>query len=175
MINYFPILYISMTINTSLYNVLRSIVLEISRDIDKQNVYTGIVSKIKDDSVIVSNSISEFDGTNISELEGDTFIVLLKKDEEDFNYDIPSIGSTIHFYEINDKYFLLKNTACDTKYVSAEKISIFNDKASLAKILLDLIEAINKLTVTTAAGPSGNPINKLEFDKVKEDINKLLF
>jgi len=44
---------------------------------------------------------------------------------------------------------------------------------TLQGLLENLIEAINKLTVPTAFGPSGTPINKAEFNAIKSKLNTL--
>lgn len=46
--------------------------------------------------------------------------------------------------------------------------------SGLKKTLSDLIDAITKLTVTTAVGPSGVPINAADFIKIKQDLNNYL-
>jgi hypothetical protein len=54
------------------------------------------------------------------------------------------------------------------------KISIKNNSYGIKQAFDELIDAIGKLTVTTATGPSGIPINKAEFDAVKQKISNLL-
>jgi len=54
------------------------------------------------------------------------------------------------------------------------KISVKNSGYSLKKAFDDIIDAIGRLTVTTGVGPSGIPINKVEFDTVKQKLDKLL-
>ncbi|MDR2652134.1 MAG: hypothetical protein LBC68_07450 [Prevotellaceae bacterium] len=54
------------------------------------------------------------------------------------------------------------------------KISVKNSNYGIKQAFDELINAIGKLTVTTGVGPSGIPINKAEFDTVKQNISKLL-
>lgn len=44
----------------------------------------------------------------------------------------------------------------------------------LVSKLKDLIDAINNITVPTAFGPSGNPINEAEFKGIKNTLNQFL-
>ena len=46
--------------------------------------------------------------------------------------------------------------------------------SGLLKTLTDLCAAIEKLTVPTAMGPSGVPINIAEFTKIKQDLKNYL-
>ncbi len=49
-------------------------------------------------------------------------------------------------------------------------ITIDKGKSGLKKTLNDLLDAIMKLTVSTAVGPSSVPINNPEFLKIKQDL-----
>lgn len=46
--------------------------------------------------------------------------------------------------------------------------------SGLKKTLGDLCDAIGALTVPTGTGPSGIPINKAQFDIIKQDLNNYL-
>lgn len=46
--------------------------------------------------------------------------------------------------------------------------------AGLKKTLSDLCAAIGALTVSTSVGPSSIPINKSQFDMIKQDLNEYL-
>jgi hypothetical protein len=54
------------------------------------------------------------------------------------------------------------------------KLSVKNKDYSLRKAFDDIIAAIGKLTVTTGVGPSGFPINIAEFNKVGQNLDKLI-
>jgi hypothetical protein len=54
------------------------------------------------------------------------------------------------------------------------KISVKNEQYSLRQAFDDIIDAIGKLTVTTAVGPSGTPINIAEFTMVQQKLNNFL-
>ncbi|MDR0726402.1 MAG: hypothetical protein LBF59_10415 [Prevotellaceae bacterium] len=58
--------------------------------------------------------------------------------------------------------------------VKGGKMSVKNGSYGIKQALDELIDAIGRLTVTTGTGPSGIPINKAEFDAVKEKIGGLL-
>ena len=53
-------------------------------------------------------------------------------------------------------------------------ISIKNNASSLKGIIDKILDSILKLTVTTANGPSGNPINAAEFSAIKVELATLL-
>jgi len=53
-------------------------------------------------------------------------------------------------------------------------ISIKNSASSLKGIIDKILDAISKLTVTTANGPSGTPINAAEFSAIKVELATLL-
>ena len=53
-------------------------------------------------------------------------------------------------------------------------ISVENDKYSLKKAFDDIFTALSKLTVTTGVGPSGTPINIVEFQAVQQKLSNLL-
>jgi hypothetical protein len=58
--------------------------------------------------------------------------------------------------------------------VKGGKVSVRNGDYSLKQAFYDLIDTIGRLTVTTGVGPSGIPVNKAEFDVVKENVGKIL-
>lgn len=58
--------------------------------------------------------------------------------------------------------------------VNGGKISIKNASQNLYDLLVELIDAINALTVTTATGPSGTPINAVQFSAVKTKLGQLM-
>jgi hypothetical protein len=54
------------------------------------------------------------------------------------------------------------------------KMSVKNGSYGIKQAFDELIEAIGRLTVTTGVGPSGIPINKAEFEAIKQKLNNLL-
>ena len=81
----------------------------------------------------------------------------------------PVVGSYVIVSRIanSDELFVSMYSEFDT-------VEIRNDKYSLKQAFDDLTDAIGRLTVTTATGPSGIPVNKAEFDMIKQKINDLL-
>jgi hypothetical protein len=61
-----------------------------------------------------------------------------------------------------------------TTFLQGDLFTIKTQNESLKKILSDLIDAIGALTVTTGVGPSGIPINKAQFDAIKNRLANLL-
>jgi uncharacterized linocin/CFP29 family protein len=59
-------------------------------------------------------------------------------------------------------------------YSEIETVEIKNDEYSLKQAFDEILDAIGRLTVTTATGPSGVPINKIEFDDIKQKVGKIL-
>lgn len=53
-------------------------------------------------------------------------------------------------------------------------LTLIRGGSGLKKTLTDLLDAICKLTVTTAVGPSGVPINVADFVKIKQDLENYL-
>lgn len=75
------------------------------------------------------------------------------------------------FSEIDNVGILIK----DTEYTVTDKGYKMNVGSSgLKKSLVDLIDTITKMTVTTGVGPSGTPINAADFIKIKQDLNNFL-
>lgn len=81
----------------------------------------------------------------------------------------PVIGSAVLVSKIEgqDNYYL--------EMVSeVEKVRIESKSGESIKVILDdLLDAIAQLTVTTGMGPSGTPINALDFTNIKTRINQL--
>ncbi|NJM16141.1 MAG: hypothetical protein HC896_12865 [Bacteroidales bacterium] len=99
---------------------------------------------------------------------------------------IPAVGSTIMAARVDehgDIYVLLQATEVDKLHVNMHGftftidnagIKLGGDNSNLKQTLSDLIDAINQLTVTTPAGPSGMPINTASFKAIKEDLQNYL-
>lgn len=88
---------------------------------------------------------------------------------------ISSIDSILYyvsmFSEIDKVDFKCKGdvtSSIDGKY------SIQNKQQSLITLVNELIDAISAITVTTAVGPSGIPVNKPQFDVIKHKFNELI-
>jgi hypothetical protein len=54
------------------------------------------------------------------------------------------------------------------------KMSVKNSSYGIKQAFDELIDVIGRLTVTTGVGPSGIPINKAEFEAIKQKLNNLL-
>lgn len=76
--------------------------------------------------------------------------------------------------------FSLDEAACEVQMdtslvkVTANGLTFSRGKSGLKKTLEQLVDAICRLTVTTATGPSGTPINAADFIKVKDDLSNYL-
>ncbi|NLF42665.1 MAG: hypothetical protein GX587_08215 [Bacteroidales bacterium] len=55
---------------------------------------------------------------------------------------------------------------------SALEIKTANE--NLKSILADMLDAISQITVTTGVGPSGTPVNVMDFTSIKTRLNNLL-
>lgn len=65
--------------------------------------------------------------------------------------------------------------AGDTRLeATADGLELTRGGAGLLKTLSDLCDALTKLTVSTAVGPSSVPINIADFQKIKQDLNNYL-
>lgn len=63
----------------------------------------------------------------------------------------------------------------DTTLKATDKgLTLSRGAAGLKKTLTDLCGAIERLTVTTGVGPSGVPINAMDFTKIKQELNDYL-
>ncbi|MDR1199061.1 MAG: hypothetical protein LBK94_08655 [Prevotellaceae bacterium] len=97
----------------------------------------------------------------------------------------PKIGSYVLVTQIDEaNYFVsffseidaitFKDTQGFEITVENGKLSVKNGSYGIKQAFDELIDAIGKLTVTTGTGPSGTPINRAEFNAVKQNISKLL-
>ena len=89
---------------------------------------------------------------------------------------VPKIGSVVLVTNIDgDKYFVSQFSEIEKITLNvADKVSIKNPSYSLADAFKELISAIGNLTVTTGVGPSGIPINAIEFEQIQQKLNNLL-
>lgn len=80
----------------------------------------------------------------------------------------PTVGSVV----------LVSVTESGNWYVSAftgvDKVSLKNNQEDLKSWLDDLVDAIKQITVPTAVGPSGTPINATAIEAIKQRLNNLL-
>lgn len=83
----------------------------------------------------------------------------------------PAAAVVVMFSEI-DRIKVV--TQSDIEIEAGGKITVKNGSYDLLSAFNDLFAAIAKLTVTTGVGQSGTPINAVEFEQVKQKINKLL-
>lgn len=88
------------------------------------------------------------------------------------NFEVNATGNIDLFGVLSAK---MHNTVgANIELNPAGLISIKNSASSLKGIIDKLLDAIQKLTVTTANGPSGNPINSAEFSAIKVELATLL-
>jgi hypothetical protein len=88
-------------------------------------------------------------------------------DEQDKGFILfPKVGSTVLVGQI-------KNTTAYyvAMYSALDKVKWATDNEDLKDLLSDLLTAIKTLTVTTAVGPSGTPINIADFTLIENRLN----
>lgn len=61
-----------------------------------------------------------------------------------------------------------------TLRLTPQGITVCRGESGLKKTLSDLCDAIGRLTVTTATGPSGTPINVAEFKQIQNELSQYL-
>lgn len=83
-----------------------------------------------------------------------------------------TIGKEVKF-SVDETAFDLQIETSRIKATSAG-LSLTRGDAGLKKTLEELINAVCRLTVTTATGPSGTPINAAEFMRVKNELSNYL-
>lgn len=84
-------------------------------------------------------------------------------------------GSDTLFVEMFSKIDQVSITIEDSEFdFCKDGYSINRSSSGLKKTLEKLCDAICKLTVTTAMGPSGTPINAAEFTAIKMDLKNYL-
>ena len=145
-----------------------------------EEIYAKVCEVLSVNDSVKTIDVKPVDGT------AEVFNVPLQADTQHGGLvAFPSVGSKVLVV------FTSKNTAVmcnvgeidgltykDTKGVEWEikdgKVTLKNSSYSIRQAFDDLIAAIGRLTVTTGVGPSGIPINKAEFDAVKQKLNDLL-
>lgn len=73
--------------------------------------------------------------------------------------------------EINIKEELVEIKSKKINHNSGKEPMVLGD--SLKSILSDILDAINKITVPTALGPSGTPVNSAEFSAIKQRLDEI--
>lgn len=69
----------------------------------------------------------------------------------------------------------VKVAAKDTKLeVTVDGLELTRGGAGLLKTLTDFCDAVLKLTVSTAVGPSSPPVNSPDFVRIKQELNQYL-
>lgn len=128
-------------------------------------------------NVRVSGDIS-INGNESVNLQSDKNIFINVKNEKDENLLFIKYTANAG-YEYRDEFG--NEIACVDGVISikSKKINhsdgdepmVLGDK--LVQTLSKLIDAINKITVPTALGPSGTPINKIEFNNIKSSLEDI--
>jgi len=80
----------------------------------------------------------------------------------------PKVDSFVTVTFLNSKTGIVSNTE------ELDNISVKAGGEDLKEILDDLLDEINLITVPTAWGPSGTPINAANFSAIKLRIDKIL-
>lgn len=89
----------------------------------------------------------------------------------------PTVGSNVMISRIgkSNEWYVIKYSAVDDITLNINgKWGVKNATEDLKSIMNDLLAAIQALTVTTPAGPSGPPINIADFIAIDVRINLLL-
>ncbi|TAN18834.1 MAG: hypothetical protein EPN37_04540 [Chitinophagaceae bacterium] len=81
---------------------------------------------------------------------------------------LPSTGSQVVVAQTEEGIWYVSS------FSNADNFSLKTSKEDLKQWLTDLISTIEKITVTTAVGPSGTPINMPDFETIKLRLNNLL-
>lgn len=109
---------------------------------------TVLVTRIGDSNELLVVMASEVDGVKLT--IGDTMAATLDKD-----------GATV--------------TAGETMLqATADGLTLTRGEAGLLKTLTDLCDAILRLTVSTAVGPSSTPVNAADFASIKNELKSYL-
>lgn len=114
---------------------------------------------------------------------------------------VPSVGSTVLVCRIgnSNELFVTQYSQIDKMAVTCKDVEILMDgtqihvkvadtvlrsttkgltisrgSSGLKKTLNDLLTALQQLTVTTAVGPSGLPINIADFQKIQQDLTNYM-
>ena len=109
---------------------------------------------------------------------GSTVLVSRVMDERYFVSMFSGVSRII--YLVSDIAIQTDEEGCSIKAkdtivkVTPGGITVDKGKSGLKKTLNDLLDAIMKLTVPTAVGPSSVPVNTPDFVKIKQDLENYL-
>jgi len=116
----------------------------------------------------------------------DVLLYGVEKPDRKGMVQIPAIGSTVLVTRLasSNRYYvqmfsevekvLLTVGEKTLLQVTENGFTLDRGETGLKKTLTDLIDAIMAMTVSTAVGPSGVPINRLKFEEIKKDLAKYL-
>ncbi len=83
-------------------------------------------------------------------------------------------GSRLYVEMFSEIDKILATIDGTTFQLTAKGFTLMRAAAGLKKTLADLCDALAKLTVSTAVGPSSVPINVADFQKIKKELNDYL-
>lgn len=122
-----------------------------------------VANKIKYEGVRLKAHIEDDKGLVVKPVVG-SYVLVSRIDDANCFVSFFSEIAAVSFKDKNGIEVIIENG----------KMSIKNNSYGIKQAFDELIDAIGKLTVTTATGPSGIPINKAEFDAIKQKISNLL-
>ena len=79
-----------------------------------------------------------------------------------------------YILEVHECSKILMKIGAASYSMNENGFSFVKNSSGLKKTLSDLLDAITKMTVTTATGPSGTPINAVDFTNIKDDLDNYL-
>jgi hypothetical protein len=103
---------------------------------------------------------------------GGHHVLLDERDGEEFVRIKHTVGSTIEFDK--DGNIKISNTSGKVVYVGDGADEWAAKGETLKRLLEELIDAINAITVPTAMGPSGVPNNSVQFSSIKSRLEQFL-
>jgi hypothetical protein len=145
---------------------------------------SGLVVSVDDGektAVVQPNALSDDDGS------GETFVCNLQSISENNDGFIiyPKENTAVMIAEIDGpgEYAIIKTSSIDKVVITignqvftmdGTKFGLVNGGESMKKILDDLLDGINAITVPTNAGPSLEPINAPTFTAIKTRVDNFL-
>lgn len=146
------------------------LVMDVIPDIDEDavihNVRLRAITDVADGCVIIPEEESD---VVIGSIYGSGYYCLLQASK--VKKVIIKMGNADVLVMNDEIYAKVGNTV---HKMTASTHQIDTGQESMKQLLTDLIEEIKLITVTTAAGPSGTPINNPQLDAIKQRIPKLL-